>query len=237
MRPVEAQTSEDDRFPDEARGWIDAIVKHTRSSISAVAADNGLDPATLQRFMKGETRMLRFHSLQKLASRSPIPLPPSVQRLLDTSPSGRREQDVNVHANFSYDSIPIWGVIPFERDGEFKLNPIPVSEISRSVFPSKSLKLAAFYAPDDTMSPRWRAGEPVLFDLSRPAARGDFALIRLSAQRDPNDTETYLFRLLGSRSGDNLELFTLEDEHKPVMIPRTRVQIVHHVLTWSELIG
>ncbi len=145
---------------------------------------------------------------------------------------------MNIWQNSSNDKIPVWGTHPLRRDGEFRMNAIPVYFLEHSAITAKSLKLAAFYAPDETMAPRLHAGEPVLFDRARSARSGDDALICLKAEStSPNEEETYLFRRVDKRSDGMLYLSALDERTKPVQIPLDRVKDVQRVLTWSDLLG
>lgn len=217
--------------------WINALVKAEKSTPSQVALKRGFSPSTLTRFLNGETKSLSKDVLRKLATDSAVIVPLFLQRRLDLPLKNQREQDVNIWSTTTDDRIPVWGIHPTQRDGEFKLNPMAVSFLERVNVANRSLKLAAFYAPDETMSPRWSAGEPVLYDRAKPAGAGDFAMVRLAPATDPNAEETYLFRQVVRRSNGMLHLVALTAPETPISIPLERVLEVRHVLTWSDLLG
>jgi hypothetical protein len=161
-----------------------------------------------------------------------------IQKKLDRSPRTRREQVMNMLGDGTEDKIPIWGVHPVQRDGEFRLNAVPVNFLERGAVANKSLKLAAFFAPDETMAPRWHAGEPVVFDRAKPASIGDYAVIKMHPDTaHANDEETYLFRKIGRRSDGQLHLSALDDQIGETTVPIGRILEVRHVLNWTDLLG
>jgi hypothetical protein len=134
-----------------------------------------------------------------------------------------------------FGTIDVWGVHPLQPEGEFRLNAAtPLQRLRRPPEIQASNKLIAFYAPDDTMAPRWNAGEPVFVDLGRPGSIGDAVLVRLAAPEDhPDDTETHLFRRYeGRRDGSLLtSAYQLDGIQK---VPLSRLLEVRRVLSWRE---
>ena len=204
---------------------------------SQLADERGFNPSTITRFLGGKTRMLSDAVLSKLAINSPVTVPLVVQRKLDRNNRGVREHLVNIQSPMMDVSIPVWGVHPVRRDGEFKLNTIAVYYLDRSCVANKGMQLAAIYAPDETMAPRWSAGEPVIYDRAKSGTTGGYAMVHLAAPAEtPNETETWLFRKIEKRSGGFLHLVALDEVTPPVQIPIDRVLEVKHVLNWSEIL-
>ncbi len=233
------QTDLIDEEADAIRAWIEMIVQDAGTTPSQLADERGFNPSTLTRFLGGKTRMLSTAILAKLATNSPVSVPITVQKKIDrTNKNTNEHRVVNMQSLIMDGRIPVWGVHPVRRDGEFKLNTIAVYFLERAGVANKSMRLAAIYAPDETMSPRWSAGEPVIFDLAKSGTTGGFAMIHLSAPEDsPNDTETWLFRKIEKRSGGFLHLIALGEGTEPVQIRLDRVLEVKHVLNWSEILG
>lgn len=218
------------------RQWIGALVAHERTTASTLARARGVNPSTITRFLNGETKMLSVAALQKLAAASPVAVPNLLQKKIDLSAPTKRGHELSIFQPISEDGIPIWTALPLSRDHEFYLNTAGAEIVERPLFAKKKFKIAIFYAPDDTMAPRWRAGEPVVFDLAKPASEGDIAIIKLTNPGDKNGHDTHLFRKLGRRRNGNLEFFKLSTPDEPEHTPLERVLEVRHVLTWEDMI-
>ena len=221
---------------EQLRQWIDALVTHERTTPSTLARARGINPSTVTRFLNGETKMLSAIALQKLMTNSPVAVPNLLQKKIDLSTPNKRGQELHIFQPISEGGIPIWTALPLSRDQEFYLNTAGAEIIERPFFARKKFKIAIFYAPDDTMAPRWRAGEPVIFDLAKPASDGDIAVIKLIHPSDKNGLDTYIFRKLGRRRNGQLEFFKLSNPDEPEHVSLERVLEVRHVLTWEDTI-
>jgi transcriptional regulator with XRE-family HTH domain len=220
---------------EEIVAWIEQILRHKSMKAAQLAKEAKVPQSVLSRILNGETRYPSRETLAALAASSPIAVPRSVQLKLDQTATSTRDALANQITRNSSGRIPIWGIHPIQRDGEFRLNAVPVNSLRAPAMGEGSLKLAAFYAPDETMSPRWNAGEPVVFDLARPATNGDIAVIKLLNQAEPNADETYLFRRIIRRSDGLLHLEDMQENFSS--IPLDRVLEVRHVLNWSDLLA
>jgi hypothetical protein len=131
--------------------------------------------------------------------------------------------------------IPVWGVVPCRSGGEFRLNPHPLTELRRPETNAIGRDTVAFYAPDETMAPRWEMGEPVLLDLSRPGSAGRPVVLTLTPTDGPNNTEVMLFRRYIGRRNGLVHLERLDGEPQEP-IPILRLLEIRHVFDWKELL-
>lgn len=95
----------------------------------------------------------------------------------------------------------------------------------------------ALYMAGEGMSPRFRDGEPVFIDPTRPPSRGEDALVLLreSSSEDVGYSDA-IFGLLVSRSDDSILL----RQHKPsraARIPAKSVSAMLRVIPWAEVCG
>jgi transcriptional regulator with XRE-family HTH domain len=224
----------DESLPAITRTWVNEIAQQRGLTISALARESGAGQPTISKFMAGKTDMISATTLSRLAELAEGPLPPLIKQAIAKRPKLSQLREVT-HFAKPYGSIDVWGVHPVTPNGEFRLNSDnPLQIFARPLDIQASSKLIAFYAPDDTMAPRWTAGEPVFVDLGRPGAPGDNVLIRLSAATDsPDDTETHLFRRYdGRRDGAVLTTgYGLDEQQRT---PLSRLLEVRRVLTWRE---
>lgn len=211
---------------DPVRDWLLDLLRQRSLSVNAAAGRAGVSQSTLSRFLRGQTERLSPHIVEALrqalashASPPPLRAAPSMMRLESPEP----------------DAIPFWGIHPRGED-EFEANPLAVSFLSAPHLRNRS-KLAAFYAPDDTMAPRWFAGEPVVVNLVRPAAVGAPCLTRLLHADDPNGNESFIFRVLGNRSDGRVHFHSYAEPDRMIGIEIRRVLEIRAVLGWSDILA
>lgn len=217
------------------RDWLREIMRHGGFDATSLARQAGLPQSTVTRILNGDVSHPTVRTLSLIAAKSPVAVPKQVQIRLDRATPSAREQGVNVSANFS-DGIPVWGVFPVRRDREFHVNSVPLVHLPRPASFAPGRRLVAFYAPDETMAPRWRMGEPVLVDLLRQATTGSFALVKLTDGEDPNAEEVYLFRRYDGRRGGAIQLAAADDPYVVENVPLARVLEVRKVLDWEDII-
>jgi transcriptional regulator with XRE-family HTH domain len=237
MRPPESimrEMADADELKQTTLRWVREILEHTGYTPSALARESEASQSSLSRFLNGDAETLSNQTLAKIARVSPVAIPRQIQAILDRHPGLRIERSVNTSLTEG-ENVPVYGVIPVARDGEFALNPVALTFFRRAAGARTSRKLIAFYAPDETMAPRWQPGEPIFVDLARPGAQGEYVLIKLAALEDqPNETETYLFRRYDGRRSGLLNAGAL-DGTSDACIPISRVLEVRRALTWSDM--
>jgi phage repressor protein C with HTH and peptisase S24 domain len=214
--------------------WINKTVERGYPHITALSEAAGVPQSSLSRLLQRPEYVLSASSLRKIAQVSEAPIPQVVKNLLDRTPGKVQERPKNMPGYKQ--GIPLWGCHLVSRDGEFRLNPVSLQSMQRPIGMAASDKVVAFYAPDDSMSPRWDAGEIVLIDLMRSAKPGDYALVTLLAtQESPNETETAYLRRLEGRNGGRLHLSALSPDLPPLSFPIERVAEVRRALTWNDV--
>lgn len=214
--------------------WAQEIVAHENITTTELARRANISQPTMSRLVNGETPNPSLETLRALADISPIAVPAAIKSLLDRRTDTRQEREVN--ASPAIDGIPIWGVHPLHRDGVLKMNQMPLSFLRRPSTLPPLRRLAAFYAPDETMAPRWQMGEPVIIDLLRPGNFGQYCLLEFSPE-NPNDTEEFYFRRYDRRSDGMCWLSTACGEPGELKIPVARLLGVKRILDWSDLLG
>jgi transcriptional regulator with XRE-family HTH domain len=219
-----------------AREWIQSLIETHKMTVTSIASQSMVSQSTLSRFMRGETLNLSANVLAALRRAFPTNIPPE----LAVSENGSLPL-IATETMFGLTSpdakkIPVWGIFPKRDADEFLINPIPVNYIETPARLMRFGKLAAFYAPDESMAPRWSSGEPVLVDLNRPAGIGDVCFARLLPATDANETESFIFRILGQRSNGfvNFRSFAMPD--RDIKIEIRRILEIRHVLTWADML-
>lgn len=219
------------------RKWVNDILQQEGIDPTKLARLTGVSQSSLSRLRSGDSDKLAPRSLQKLARRYGAGTPPEVKELLakmnllpdDTAGAPASESEGA--------GIPIWGVIPIGKSGEFFANALPVAHLRRPPALRQARHIVAFYAPDDTMAPRWTAGEPVVVDLNRPASAGNYALIKLLHPHDENGDEVYIFRRIVRRGEGKLWVCTEEPGAEAEGIPLARLLEPRRVLDWRDLLA
>lgn len=231
---ADMSTSDTDLAP-ALRAWVDDILKRESLDPTKLARLTGVSQSSLSRFKSGETQKLSPRSVHRLAAHYPTGVPQEVKRLLsrfnlpdDEAPRPEAANDLP--------GIPIWGVHPIGHTGEFHANAIAVAHLRRPPGLRHARHIIAFYAPDDTMAPRWQSGEPVVVDLNRAAGSGSYALIRLSNPSDKNGDDVYTFRFILRRSDGQVWLGTDNPDDEPAGIPIDRILEARRVLDWRDLL-
>ena len=226
---------------DPVRGWVRGLMQALNTDPTGLARLADINQSILSRFMNGRTAELGPSTLHALARVATIPTPGAVQATLDRPQHRRRTRDAALTPSGTMPAgvaqeLPVWGVHPWEPDGEFYLNPVPVQVLQRPATMAGSRRMACFYAPDETMAPRWQMGEPVVVDLMRPPTQGAVALVKLANERQPNGDETFLLRRYDGRDGDCVLLSQLTDAPGALRLRMTRILEMRRVLGWSEFL-
>lgn len=217
------------------RAWLNDLIHERGSTVTAVARAAGTAQSTLARFMSGATEDLRPSTLAAIAAAYPDRLPVEVQELIAGRQLSPPLTPAVRPAAAEADRVPVWAAFPRSESDEFTLNMQPVTYLGAPVATAKFGRLAAFYAFDDAMAPRWTAGEPVLVDLFRPAAAGEVCLARLAPDRN-GGLETFLFRILGRRTDGHVRFTSFARPDQPTTVPIARILEVRRVLNWADLL-
>ncbi len=234
MRQVPPMQEIDPELREATIDWVNRTVERGYAHVTALSEVAGVSQSSFSRLFSNPAYMLSPASLARIALVSEAPVPPQLKKLLDRVPARRQEREVNIRASKA--GIPVWSCHPVVRDGEFKLNPMSVQDLTRPPSMSGTAKVVGFYAPDDTMAPRWMAGELVLIDLARSGTSGDFVLITLHSTSDrPNDDETNLLRRLDKRSGGYVHLSSLNPDMPAEKYPLDRVANTRRALNWNDI--
>ncbi len=226
----------DSELAEAVRRWVDDLAQREGVTITKIAKRSGVPQSSLSRIKNGEVKNPTPGTVARLAATYPTGIPPAIRAFLEQHdmPSGGFLPSPIVAP--AHEAIPVWGVHPIARTAEFHLNAHAVATLRRPPGLLATRHLIAFYAPDDTMSPRWHAGEPVVVDLTRPAAIGQYALVRLSHPSDQNGDEVYVFRRLLRRGDGHLWVTTDDRDAPPEGIPLQRVLEPRRVLDWADLL-
>lgn len=218
-----------------ARDLVLKLLANHNLSANAFARMSGITQSSVSRLLDGKAEQLSADNLEKLTRAFPeIILPRDLQQIVDRKIGSRKNEAMGVTTKV-LPPIDVWGTHPVHRDGEFRLNGAnPMQRLTRPQNMQASHKTIAFFAPDDTMAPRWSAGEPVFVDFGRAGALGEIVLVTMSAgPEEPNETETHLLRRYDSRR-DGAILVTELASGAQTAIPLARLLEVRHVLTWRE---
>ena len=217
------------------RTWIRRTLLALEIDATTLARRSNVAQSSISRFLSGATEALQTRTLSAIAQVSPVAPPETVRKIVDRAPPSAHGSRVSFVSS-DHGGLPLWGVHPVEEEGEFRLNPIPLQTLNRPPG-SASHKMAAWYAHDDTMSPRWRQGDLVMVDLARPAVEGGFALVRLTPNDGPDRDETFLFRQYLGRGKGYIRLRGCGLEDADASVPLKRVLQTHHILDWRDLVG
>lgn len=233
-------TNQDEQVSGDAemiRDWLRGLIKAAGSTPTAVARQAGVGQSTLARFLGGETKSLSKLTIGALV-RTFHDAAPEELRLMVSGEPGSQLAPVMFGLDRSTDNrVPVWAAIAHLGSAEFELKPAPIGWLAAPSAAARFAKLVAFYAPDETMAPRWHTGEPVIVDLARPAAPGDPCLARLLPEDDATKPETFLFRVLGQRGDGAVRFTTLADPADEVRIAIRRILEIRRVLSWADLVG
>lgn len=216
------------------RAFVRQRLEHEGINPTQLARKAGINQPTLTRLLNGETNAPNAATIRALVRDSPVAVPILLRNHLDQAPAGSLEQDVNYSS--AAEGIPVWGVHPVAPDGEFRFNAVPLLFLPRPSTLQPGRKLAAFYAPDETMSPRWAMGELVLMDNARPPTIGGYCVVEMSPTSDPNAPELFLFRRYdGARNGELL-LARPDGQVGELRVPRARQLSLRRVLNWQDIV-
>lgn len=204
------------------------ILKERGLSARDVAHRAKLGHTTVQHILDGSSRNPRSDTLVRIATAIGLPVQSFLgigQGASEDAMVALRKQDVGGA------SIPVFGVPKGVRQGTFFLNREPLTKL----LPPRVLMFwpgaFAFYAPDDTMAPRWKAGEVVLVQPDRPPRDGDHVIAESGSI---NGQPTWVFRQLVRREGDVAVLRAYN--HDLVPEPARVRGMLQRVVDWPELV-
>lgn len=162
----------------EVNWIIEALAQDRKKTKSGLAAALGIDPSAVTRLLRGERR-LKFTEAQLAAEYLGVEAPGGVSEGAWSETQSDAQKDKNTAPLFRADA---------RKDGFWQIDIDRQSVIERK---PRSPQLAGvrsafgFYAPDQSMSPRFKIGEIVWINPMRPVAPGDDAmLMQLDALQD-----------------------------------------------------
>lgn len=150
--------------------WIKtALARDPAKTRAGMAEALGVDRSAVTRLLSGE-RQLKFHEAEKIAAYLGVASPIG---LAEKS----REFGGGLAEPYTPEVAPIYAASAL-KGGRWSLSRHhePVDWRPRAPHFLNAAKVFGFYAPDDTMAPRFLAGEIVWVDPVRPVAAGDDAL-------------------------------------------------------------
>jgi transcriptional regulator with XRE-family HTH domain len=214
--------------PEFDRTGFASLLKERGLSARDVALRAGLGHTTVQHILDGTSRNPRIDTVQRLAKVLGITV---TELSPDHTPDILREPVITLRREADVARLPVYGVHPIGADGAFRLNSTHLTTVLAPRVVLGWPGAFAFYAPDEAMAPRWRAGELVLVQPDRPPAVGDHIIAALPA--GPHG-ETWLFRRLTRRDRTSVALETYDAEHYPPWSGRPTQML--RVVDWPELL-
>jgi transcriptional regulator with XRE-family HTH domain len=176
-----------------------------------------------------------LHEADILELATPLAIPHRVAQITTTLPNARRTQDAPAPTAGSRD-VPLlavraagWGAITLMPDAP------PLDYLPRPPALAARRTIFAFTIADNSLSPRFEAGERVYCDPNRPPAAGGYAvaLLRRASDQDPQDA--HIGRLV-AMDADTLRLRLLQPEQE-IALDMAAVERVGRILTTEEMLG
>jgi hypothetical protein len=136
-------------------------------------------------------------------------------------------------ADIEFDSNGV-GTEPVEMT-VFQMNDV-VAHVRRPPGIPADRSVYVVFVSGESMSPRFRPGEPVFVDPKRPPSIGDDVVVQLVGDSECGEIVTGLIKTLVKRTASHLEL----EQYKPDLrfsVPVDRIARVHRVIPWSECFG
>ena len=170
-------------------GWIlEALENNPAKTRAGMARALNVDKSAVTRLLNGD-RQLKFHEAAKIAEYLGI-APPTPVALADRDRDfGGGDPSPAMASSPIYDARTLaegrWMV--------FRTAP-PIDFKTRAPNVANAARVFGFYAPDNAMAPRFKVGEVVWVDPSRPVSTGDDVLFG-AADNGP-DGETVLLAWL-----------------------------------------
>lgn len=154
--------------------WIkEALRRDPTKTRADIAKALGVDKSAVTRLLSGD-RQLKFHEAEKIAAYLGVPRPLG---LSDRDREFGRADAPAAGEGPETDAAPIYHAAA-EMEGRWIImrHEEPIDWRPRAPHFERAAHVFGFYAPDDAMAPRFKPGEIVWVDPSRPVKPGDDAL-------------------------------------------------------------
>ena len=157
-------------------------------------------------------------------------------------PRGRAIQNSALYKSFSGDRPPdsktarvrVMGTAAGGPDGEVEWNGDVVDYMARPQALQGVANGYAVYIHDDSMSPRYRAGEIVYMHPGRPVGPGNYVLVQLGAPGEPEGpTKRAIIKEYVRKKAKTLVLAQLNPP-KQFEIPLDQVKAIHRIVASGE---
>ncbi len=131
-------------------------------------------------------------------------------------------------------NVKVLGTAAGGNGGEFELTGTEIDFVRRPVGISAARDVYAVYVINDSMSPRYEAGDLIYVHPGRPPRVGDYVVIQLRDRG--HGARRALIKRLARRTA---RLLVLEqfNPSRTKEIPMSQVEAIHRILTPNELFG
>lgn len=133
-------------------------------------------------------------------------------------------------------NVPVLGtaVGGGDDDGDFEFNGETIDYVPRPPSLAHKKQAYALYVENDSMAPKYEAGELLYVDPSRAPAIGDYVVIEVLPTEEGGRGKGFIKRLV-RRAGSKIVVEQFNPP-KELEFDRERVR-VHRVIPWREVIG
>lgn len=230
-----------------------AILREKEWTHKRLADALGIEPPHMSKIMNGSNQL----SLT-LARRAATALDVSIERIVDdpmsladeaalesTSASPAQRPAPNVRYPDAQPNLPsrqdmpqdieVLGSVQGGDDGEFMFNGDVVDRMRRPPGLAHASGVYALYVTNDSMSPRYFAGEPVFVSTKRPVAIGDFVIIQMHPDEGETAGRGFLKRLVARRG--NKIIVSQYNPELEIEFDVREVKSLHRVYMPAELYG
>lgn len=193
----------------KARGW-------TLEELSA-AMGTGIDTGSLSRLERGSQGYSTV--TLEMAARA-LGVRPAT--LLE-EPEGSYDVPKFLPAERGIQRVPVVGIAQLGDDGYWHEHEYPVGHGDGFVrYFSEDPNCYAVRVKGDSMRPRIKPGEFVIVEPNTTPAAGDEVLVKVRDGRR-------MVKILHSRRGGQIELYSVNDAHRPLTLEEAEVEALHYV--------
>jgi phage repressor protein C with HTH and peptisase S24 domain len=201
--------------------WIRKGLMRQGKSQRGLAAALGVDPAAVNRLLKGD-RQLKAAEIEK------------AQAYLDEAPG---ERDVpkflpQTPAQAGTDRLNVLGMAECGPDGFALWNGEIVDWVARPANLAGVPKAYAVFATGSSMEPRYHPGELAFVHPGKPVGPGDYVLVQLQPPEGESTPRAVLKRLV-KRTGDKVVLAQFSPE-KTFTLKASEILSMHRVVGSGE---
>jgi phage repressor protein C with HTH and peptisase S24 domain len=206
--------------------WLrERFEKNPDKTQRALAIELGLDPAAVNRMLKGE-RQVKLHEV------------PVIRKFFG-EPEGGATGDANLYNALSPnrpwatsgDRIPVMGVAQGGADGLVDWNGEIVDWVGRPPALAGAPNAYAVYVSGSSMEPRYQEGELVYVHPGRPVSAGNYCVVQFA--KDENALRRAFVKQFVKRTAKAVILRQFRPE-KDIDIPIEQVISVHRIVASGE---